>query len=109
MPLKFRTHHSLPETSPQCTSRSNPFANTTPLLTLDGIPADDLEEMDINYQMAMISYRAKKFYQRTGRQLKKHNRKYGFGLDKSKLKCYKCQQLGHSLENSSLQVLSHQP
>ncbi|KAD4585372.1 hypothetical protein E3N88_22973 [Mikania micrantha] len=34
----------------------------------DGIPADDLEEMDISYQMTMISYRAKKFYQRTGRQ-----------------------------------------
>ncbi|KAD3640538.1 hypothetical protein E3N88_29761 [Mikania micrantha] len=56
---------------------------------------DDLEEMDINYQMAMISYRAKKFYQRTRRQFKKHNMKTGFGLDKSKLKCYNCQQLGH--------------
>ncbi|KAL8240608.1 hypothetical protein R6Q59_013963 [Mikania micrantha] len=62
---------------------------------LDGIPADDLEELDINYQMAMISYRANKFYQRTRRQFKKHNMKTGFGLDKSKLKCYNCQQLGH--------------
>ncbi|KAD4888068.1 hypothetical protein E3N88_20141 [Mikania micrantha] len=62
---------------------------------LDGIPADDLEEMDINYQMDMISYRAKKFYQRTGTQFKKHNMKTGFGLDKSKLKCFNCQQLGH--------------
>ncbi|KAD3067890.1 hypothetical protein E3N88_35770 [Mikania micrantha] len=51
--------------------------------------------MDINYQMAMISYRAKKFYQRTGRQFKKHNMKTGFGLDKSKLKCFNCQQLCH--------------
>ncbi|KAD6454673.1 hypothetical protein E3N88_09379 [Mikania micrantha] len=51
--------------------------------------------MDINYQMVMISYRAKKFYQRTGRQFKKHNMKTGFGLDKSKLKCFNCQQLGH--------------
>ncbi|KAL8211098.1 hypothetical protein R6Q57_005535 [Mikania cordata] len=62
---------------------------------LDGIHVDNLEEMDINYQMAMISYRAKKFYQRTGRQFKKHNMKTGFGFDKSKLKCFNCQQLWH--------------
>ncbi|KAD4982147.1 hypothetical protein E3N88_18818 [Mikania micrantha] len=103
------------ETPTPSSSYSNPFSSTTPLLTssqgafmaeetnylhlcqedLDGIPADDLEEMDINYQMAMISYRTKKFYQRTQRQFKKHNMKTGFGLDKSKLKCYNCQQLGH--------------
>ncbi|KAD3068043.1 hypothetical protein E3N88_35923 [Mikania micrantha] len=102
-------------TFPETPNSSNPVSNPTPLLTsgqgafmaeetnyfhlceedLDGIPADDLEEMDINYQMAMISYRAKKFYQRTGRQFKKHNMKTGFGLDKSKLKCFNCQQLGH--------------
>ncbi|KAD4178673.1 hypothetical protein E3N88_27264 [Mikania micrantha] len=102
-------------TFPETPNSSNLASNPTPLLTsgqgdfmaeetnyfhlcqedLDGIPADDLEEMDINYQMAMISYRAKKFYQRTGRQFKKHNMKTGFGLDKSKLKCFNCQQLGH--------------
>ncbi|KAD5960963.1 hypothetical protein E3N88_12436 [Mikania micrantha] len=108
---------SFPETPTQTpsTTHTNPFSNLTLLITygqaafmaeetnyfhlcpedLDGIPADDLEEMDINYQMAMISYRAKKFYQRTGRQFKKHNLKTGFRLDKSKLKCFNCQQLGH--------------
>ncbi|KAD5507482.1 hypothetical protein E3N88_15185 [Mikania micrantha] len=106
---------TFPETPTPSTTHSNPFSNSAPLLTsgqgdfmaeetnyfhlcqedLDGIPADDLEEMDINYQMAMISYRAKKFYQRTGRQFKQHNMKTGFGLDKSKLKCVNCQQLGH--------------
>ncbi|KAD6119379.1 hypothetical protein E3N88_10650 [Mikania micrantha] len=106
---------SFPETPTPSTTHTNPFSNPTPLVTsgqgafmaeetnyfhlcqedLDGIPADDLDEMDINYHMAMISYRAKKFYQRTGRQFKKHNMKTGFGLDKSKLKCFNCQQLGH--------------
>ncbi|KAD1066237.1 hypothetical protein E3N88_43340 [Mikania micrantha] len=96
------------ETPTTSTTHSNPFSSSTPLITssqgafmaeetnyfhlcqedLDGIPADDLKEMDINYQMAMISYRAKKFYQRTGRQFRKHNMKTGFGLDKSKLKCF---------------------
>ncbi|KAD4585951.1 hypothetical protein E3N88_23552 [Mikania micrantha] len=106
---------TLPETLTPSNSHPNHLSNPTSLPTsgqgafmaeetnyfqlcqedLDGIPADDLEEMDINYQMAMISYRAKKFYQRTGRQFKKHNMKTGFGLDKSKLKCFNCQQLGH--------------
>ncbi|KAD7478935.1 hypothetical protein E3N88_02071 [Mikania micrantha] len=106
---------TFPETPTPSTTHTNPFSSSTPLLTsgqgallaeetnyfhlcqedLDGIPADDLEEMDINYQMAMISCRAKKFYQRTGRQFKRHNMKTGFGLDKSKLKCFNCQQLGH--------------
>ncbi|KAD7477338.1 hypothetical protein E3N88_00474 [Mikania micrantha] len=62
---------------------------------LDGILADELEEMDINYQMDMISYRAKKFYERTGRQFRKHNMKTRLALDKSKVKCFNCQQLGH--------------
>ncbi|KAD2392814.1 hypothetical protein E3N88_39791 [Mikania micrantha] len=106
---------TFPETSTPSNTHSNPLSNPTPLLTswqgafmveetnyfhlcqedLDGIPADDLEEMDIIYQMAMISYRAKKFYQRTGMQFKRHNMKTGLGLDKSKLKCFNCQQLGH--------------
>ncbi|KAD6454320.1 hypothetical protein E3N88_09026 [Mikania micrantha] len=70
---------TFPETPTPSTIHTNPFSNPTPLLTsgqgafmaeetnyfhlcqedLDGIPADDLEEMDINYQTAMISYRAK--------------------------------------------------
>ncbi|KAD6453354.1 hypothetical protein E3N88_08059 [Mikania micrantha] len=100
-------------TFPKTSTQSNSHPNTLPTTgqgaflaeetnyfhlcqeDLDGIPADDLEEMDINYQMTMISYRAKKFYQRTGRQFKNHNMKTGFGLDKSKLKCFNCQQLGH--------------
>ncbi|KAD7478330.1 hypothetical protein E3N88_01466 [Mikania micrantha] len=106
---------TFPETSIPSNTHSSPISNPTSLPTsgqgafmaeetnyfhlcqedLDGIPADDLEEMDINYQMAMISYRAKKFNQRTGRQFKRHTMKTGFGLDKSKLKCFNCQQLGH--------------
>ncbi|KAD5508200.1 hypothetical protein E3N88_15903 [Mikania micrantha] len=103
------------ETSTQSSTHLNSFTNPSPPLTsgqgalmaeetncfhlcqkdLDGIPTDDLEEMDINFQMAMISFRAKMFYYRTGRQFKKHNMKTWFGLDKSKLKCFNCQQLGH--------------
>ncbi|KAD5507432.1 hypothetical protein E3N88_15135 [Mikania micrantha] len=97
---------TFPETPTPLTTHTNTFTNPTPPLTsgegalmaeetnyfplfqedLDGIP---------NYQMAMISYRAKKFYQRTGIQFKRHNMKTGFGLDKSNLKCFNCQQLGH--------------
>nr|GFD03469.1 ribonuclease H-like domain-containing protein [Tanacetum cinerariifolium] len=37
--------------------------------TLPNIDADDLEEMDLKWQMAMLTMRARKFLQKTGRNL----------------------------------------
>ncbi|KAK9064944.1 hypothetical protein SSX86_016327 [Deinandra increscens subsp. villosa] len=61
---------------------------------LECIGADDLEEMDILTQLAMISVRAQRFYKRTGRTYK-GSKGSSIGLDKSKAKCYNCHQLGH--------------
>ncbi|KAI3704222.1 hypothetical protein L1987_74438 [Smallanthus sonchifolius] len=55
----------------------------------------DLEEMDIQYSYDMLSLRAKRFYYRTGRPIPRNNSNTRVGLDKSKLKCYNCNQLGH--------------
>nr|GEZ38795.1 hypothetical protein [Tanacetum cinerariifolium] len=41
-----------------------------PVATLPNIDADDLEEIDLNWQMAMLTVRARRFLQRTGRNLK---------------------------------------
>ncbi|KAI3675289.1 hypothetical protein L1987_84878 [Smallanthus sonchifolius] len=43
----------------------------------------------------MLSLRAKRFYSRTGRPIPSNNSNTRGGLDKSKLKCYNCNQLGH--------------
>ncbi|KAI3713305.1 hypothetical protein L1987_71880 [Smallanthus sonchifolius] len=56
---------------------------------------DDLEEMDIQHSYAMLSLRAKRFYSRTGRPIPSNNSNTRVGLDKSKLRCYNCNQLGH--------------
>ncbi|KAJ9553048.1 hypothetical protein OSB04_017093 [Centaurea solstitialis] len=62
---------------------------------LEQISADDLEEMDIKWQMAMLIMRIKRFIKRTGRNNFGMKREDGAGFDKSKVRCYKCNDLGH--------------
>ncbi|KAI3707585.1 hypothetical protein L6452_26211 [Arctium lappa] len=62
---------------------------------LEQINADDLEEMDIKWQMAMLTMRVKRFIKRTGRNNFAQKREDGVGFDKSKVECYKCHKLGH--------------
>ncbi|GJV02577.1 ribonuclease H-like domain-containing protein [Tanacetum coccineum] len=54
----------------------------------------DLEEMDLKWQMAMISMRIKKFYKKTGRKLQ-FDAKEPVGFDKTKIECYSCHKTGH--------------
>ncbi|KAJ9545521.1 hypothetical protein OSB04_025228 [Centaurea solstitialis] len=62
---------------------------------LDQIHADDLEEMDIKWQMAMLTLRMKRFIRRTGRNNFYLKRGDKAGFDKSKVRCYKCNEPGH--------------
>ncbi|KAI3669557.1 hypothetical protein L6452_40796 [Arctium lappa] len=52
---------------------------------LEQLHPDDLEEMDIKWQMAMLSMRVKKFIKRTGRNNFSQRREDGAGFDKSKV------------------------
>ncbi|GJW43462.1 ribonuclease H-like domain-containing protein [Tanacetum coccineum] len=54
----------------------------------------DLEEMDLKWQVAMISIRMKKFYKKTGRKLQ-YDAKEPVGFDKTKVECYNCHKTGH--------------
>ncbi|GJV21862.1 ribonuclease H-like domain-containing protein [Tanacetum coccineum] len=54
----------------------------------------DLEEMDLKWQVTMISMRMKKFYKKTGRKLQ-FNAKEPIGFDKTKVECYSCHKTGH--------------
>nr|GEV65145.1 hypothetical protein [Tanacetum cinerariifolium] len=56
---------------------------------LEQINTDDLEEIDLKWQVAMITMRVKKFMKRTGRHLN-FNGKEPVGFDKTKVKCYNC-------------------
>nr|GEY94602.1 hypothetical protein [Tanacetum cinerariifolium] len=61
---------------------------------LKQIDADDLEEMDLKWQMAMLTVRARRFLQRTGRNLGE-NVPTSMGFDMLKVKYYNCHRKGH--------------
>ncbi|GJT23870.1 putative ribonuclease H-like domain-containing protein [Tanacetum coccineum] len=54
----------------------------------------DLKEMDLKWQVAMISMRMKKFYKKTGRKLQ-FDAKEPVGFDKTKVECYSCHKTWH--------------
>nr|GEZ42304.1 hypothetical protein [Tanacetum cinerariifolium] len=61
---------------------------------LKQIDADDLKEMDLKWQMAMPTIRARKFLQKTGRNLGV-NGPTSMGFDMAKVECYNCHRKGH--------------
>nr|GFB36346.1 ribonuclease H-like domain-containing protein [Tanacetum cinerariifolium] len=58
------------------------------------IDVDDLEEMDLRWQMAMLTMRVRRFLQKAGRNLG-DNRVTSIGFDMSKVECYNCHRKGH--------------
>ncbi|GKB21825.1 ribonuclease H-like domain-containing protein [Tanacetum coccineum] len=61
---------------------------------LEQVDEFDLEEMDLKWQVAMISMRLKKFYKNTGRKLQ-FDAKEPVGFDKTKVECFNCHNTGH--------------
>ncbi|GJS49414.1 putative ribonuclease H-like domain-containing protein [Tanacetum coccineum] len=58
------------------------------------IDEDDLEELDLRWQVAMLTVRVRKFIQKTGRNMD-FKEKQLVSLDKSKIECYNCHRKGH--------------
>nr|GEU76133.1 reverse transcriptase domain-containing protein [Tanacetum cinerariifolium] len=61
---------------------------------LKQIDPDDLEEMDLKWQMTMLTMRARRFLKRSGRNLGA-NGTDTIGFDMSKVECYNCHRRGH--------------
>lgn len=61
----------------------------------DQINPDDLERMDIRWNFAMLTRRTKRYLRKTGKKNLDDDSDSGLGFDKSKVKCYKCHNLGH--------------
>ncbi|GJZ35869.1 ribonuclease H-like domain-containing protein [Tanacetum coccineum] len=61
---------------------------------LQQIHPDDIEEMDLRWQMAMLTMRARRFLKNTGRKLTVNSNET-IGFDKSKVECYNCHKRGH--------------
>nr|GEV93371.1 putative ribonuclease H-like domain-containing protein [Tanacetum cinerariifolium] len=60
----------------------------------NAIDVDDLEEIDLRWQMAMLTMRARRFLQKTGINLNA-NGPTSMGFDMYKVKCYNCHMKGH--------------
>ncbi|GJX79832.1 putative ribonuclease H-like domain-containing protein [Tanacetum coccineum] len=61
---------------------------------LKQIDPDDLEEMDLKWQMAMLTMTAMRFLKKTGRNIGV-NGTDTIGFDKTKVECYNCHRRGH--------------
>ncbi|GKA83734.1 ribonuclease H-like domain-containing protein [Tanacetum coccineum] len=61
---------------------------------LQQIHPDDIEEMDLRWQMAMLTMRARRFLKNTRRKLTVNGNET-IGFDKSKVECYNCHKRGH--------------
>nr|GEW12769.1 ribonuclease H-like domain-containing protein [Tanacetum cinerariifolium] len=75
------------------------FASQSNSLQLDNedikqIDADDLEEMDLKWQMSILTMKARTFLQRTGRNLGS-NGTTSIGFDMSKVEYYNCHKRWH--------------
>nr|GEZ26636.1 hypothetical protein [Tanacetum cinerariifolium] len=60
---------------------------------LEQIDPNDLEEMDLHWEMAMLTIRARRFMKRIGRNLDMNGRRIGF--DKTNVECFNCHKNGH--------------
>ncbi|GJX27938.1 hypothetical protein Tco_0236017 [Tanacetum coccineum] len=61
---------------------------------LEQIYTDDLKEMDLKWQVAMLTMRVKRFLKKTGRNLN-FNGKETVGFDKTKVEYYNCHMRGY--------------
>ncbi|GJT49886.1 ribonuclease H-like domain-containing protein [Tanacetum coccineum] len=61
---------------------------------LEQIHEDDIEEMDLKWQLALLSMRTRRFFQKTGRKIT-ISRSDTAGYDKSKVECFNYHKIGH--------------
>nr|GEX04955.1 hypothetical protein [Tanacetum cinerariifolium] len=58
------------------------------------IDDDDIEEMDIKWNLVLLSKRADRFWNKTGKKITIQGSDVA-GFDKSKVKCFNCHKMGH--------------
>ncbi|GJX32821.1 putative ribonuclease H-like domain-containing protein [Tanacetum coccineum] len=72
----------------------NPNGSNLLQQDLEQIHEDDLEAMDLNWQLSLLSMRAKMYFQRTSKKVF-INANDTAGYDKSKVECFNCHKIGH--------------
>nr|GEZ61400.1 hypothetical protein [Tanacetum cinerariifolium] len=95
--LKFNSHKDANTLIEAIEKRFGGNTKTDPQLDnedLKQIDVDDLEEMDLKWQMAMLTMGARRFLQKTSRNLGT-NGPTSLGFDMNKVECYNCHRKGH--------------
>ncbi|GKD84940.1 ribonuclease H-like domain-containing protein, partial [Tanacetum coccineum] len=82
------------QSSSSSNSQNVAFVSSENTSNLERIDTDDLEEMDLKWQVAMLTMRVKKFIKKIGRNMN-FNGKETIGFDKTKVECYNCHRKGH--------------
>ncbi|GJU21996.1 putative ribonuclease H-like domain-containing protein [Tanacetum coccineum] len=72
----------------------NPNGSNLLQQDLEQIHKDDLEAMDLKWQFSLLSMRAKRYFQRTGKKIF-INANDTAGYDKSKVECFNYHKMGH--------------
>ncbi|GJU72493.1 putative ribonuclease H-like domain-containing protein [Tanacetum coccineum] len=70
----------------------NPNGSNLLQQDFDQIHEDDLEAMDLKWQLSLLSMRAKRYYHRTDKKIFINDT---VGYDKSKVECFNCHKMGH--------------
>nr|GEV98523.1 putative reverse transcriptase domain-containing protein [Tanacetum cinerariifolium] len=90
---KVNTTYGVSTANTQVSSASTQVS-TASTQDLVQIHEDDLEEMDLKWQLALLSMRTRKFFQKIGRKISINGSDIA-GYDKSKVKCFNCHKLRH--------------
>nr|GFA34628.1 hypothetical protein [Tanacetum cinerariifolium] len=104
VPANFRVSTASPQVSTANLSNATVYAflpnqpNGYQLVheDLEQIHEDDIKEMDLKWQLALLSMRAKRFFQKTGKKIT-INGSDTAGYDKAKVKCFNCHKMGYFL------------
>ncbi|GJW30097.1 ribonuclease H-like domain-containing protein, partial [Tanacetum coccineum] len=73
---------------------TNPNGSNLLQQDLEQIHEDDLEAMDLKWQLSLLSMRTNRYFQRTGKKIF-INANNTTGYDKSKVECFNCHKMGH--------------
>ncbi|GKC04587.1 ribonuclease H-like domain-containing protein, partial [Tanacetum coccineum] len=86
--------YEVPTVQGVSTTTTQPNGSQIKYEDITQIDDDDIEEMDIKWNLALLSMRADRFWKKTGKKITIQGSDVA-GFDKSKVECFNCHKMGH--------------